>query len=299
MTARRMIAVTLVAAGIVVAGCSVTALNPEQEEEAYFLRVAQAEAPWLGAIKRFDRTLSASYSTRTAFLVAMRDVGLGEGAEESLEAARTLSPPDSLVADHERWLTFRKAVGELAPELAAASVGVDVPMVLTARRSLGEAEAEFLLSIGRDFCIHLAAVNPAEDCPPDESLPGGEYGAAAYEALREYAIRVGPLFLTSGDLDPGERTLYLAAVQPEIEALLRDTGERLSRLTPPGDFVSDHQALLSYFDDQYAIAVAITGANVVGDDPMILELYARSSRLFDALQETLSDAVRPIVAPAF
>ena len=281
------------------AGCSVVGLSPEQEEEAYLLRVAQAEAPWLSAITRFDKTLSANYSTRTAFFVAIEQAGLDEGARDSHEAAAELTPPGTFADDHRHWLAMRQAATELAPQLTQASAVGDVVNILAARRAFGEVEAEFLLSIGREFCIHLAAVDPVEDCPPDDSLPGGDYGVAAYEAMREYAIRVGPLFLTSGGLDQGQRTQYLASVQPQIEELLLDAGDRLGKLDPPAEFAADHEALLTYFDDQFAVAVLITDANAIGDDSTILELYAESARLFEDLQNTLSDAVRPIVNPAF
>ena len=284
---------------VLAAGCSAFGMSPEQEEEAYFLRVAQAEAPWLSAIRRFDNTLTANYSTRTAFFVAVNEAGLPEGAGDSLEAASQLTPPERLGEDHRAWLTMRGAANELAPELAQATTTGDVVNILAMRRAFGEAEADFLLSIGRDFCIHLDAVDPAEDCPPDDALPGGDYGAAAYEALREYAIRVGPLFLTSGGLDQGQRTQYLASVQPRIEAQLLAARDRLAKLTPPPEFAADHEALLAYFEDQHAVAVLITEANAIGDEATILALYADSATLFDELQNTLSDAVRPIVNPAF
>lgn len=294
----RHVGAVLLALGLA-SGCSVAGLSPEEEEEAYLLQVAQAEAPWLTAIRRFDNTLTAEYSTRNAFFGAINAAGLPEGARDSLEAATELTPPESLAGDHRHWLTLRRAADELAPQLAQATASGDVVNILAVRRAFGEAEADFLLSIGRDFCLHLDAVDPAEDCPPDDSLPGGDYGAAAYEALREYAIRVGPLFLTSGSMDQGQRTQYLASVQPQIEALLLETRDRLDGLSPPGDFAGDHEALLTYFDEQYAVAALITDANAIGDDAAILALYAESGRLFEELQAALSDAVRPVVNPAF
>ncbi len=294
----RHVVVPLLALGLIT-GCSLTELSPEEEKEAYLLRVAQAEAPWLAAIDRFDRTLGSSYSTRTAFLVAIEDAGLAEGAVDSLEAARKLAPPPAMANDHQHWLAFRRSVAEQAPQLTQAMTFGDVVTVLSVRRALGEAEANMLLSVSREFCIHLAAVDPAEDCPPGEGLPGGEYGSAAYETLREYAIRVGPLFLSSSTLDQSQRTQYLAAVQPNIENLLLRTGDRLRALDPPAEFAADHEALLAYFDDQYTTATAITEANAAGDSAQIAELYTRSAQLFESLQQQLSDEVRPIVAPAF
>lgn len=294
----RHVGAALLALGLA-SGCSVTGLSPEEEEEAYFLQVAQAEAPWLTAIRRFDNTLTAEYSTRNAFFGGINQAGLPEGARDSLEAATELTPPERLAGDHQQWLTLRAAADELAPQLAQATASGDVVNILAVRRAFGEAEADFLLLIGRDFCLHLDAVDPAEDCPPDDSLPGGDYGAAVYEALREYAIRVGPLFLTSGGMDQGQRTQYLASVQPGIEALLLETRDRLDGLTPPSEFAADHEALLTYFVEQYAVAVLITDANAIGDDAAILALYDESARLFEELQAALSDAVRAIVDPAF
>ncbi len=295
----RIVVATVVAVSALASGCSVIELSSEQEEEAYLLQVAQAEAPWLAAIDRFDRTLGGNYSTRRAFVGAIGDAGLAQGARDSLAAADSLTPPHTMATDHEHWLAFRKSVDGVAPELTNAAMSGEVLNTLAVRRTLGEAEADFLLSIGRTFCLHLSAVDPAADCPPDESLPGGEYGRATFEALREYAIRVGPLFITSSAFDQGQRTQYLAEVQPGIVVLLSDTGDRLNRLSPPPEFAEDHHALLGYFDDQYVIAVEITDANAIGDQDRVAELYDRFAQHLDELQAALSEAARPIVNPAF
>lgn len=295
----RIVVAAVVAVSAFVSGCSLLELSPAQEEEAYLIQVAQAEAPWLAAIERFDRRLSGTYSTRLAYALAIQDAGLAEGAHDSLQAARSLTPPSQLAEDHQRWLEFRGVVDEIAPSLTEASVNGDVLGALAVRRTLGEAEADFLLSIGRTFCIHLEAVNPATDCPPDESLPGGEYGVATYETLREYAIRAGPLFLTSNAFDESQRTRYLAEVQPGIEMLLHDTIDRLAGLEPPAEFAADHEALRRYFEEQYEVAVEITGANAVGDQDRVGLLYEQFAAHLEQLQASLSDAARPIVDPAF
>jgi hypothetical protein len=295
----RIVVAAVVTVSALAAGCSLIELNPEQQEEAYLIRVAQAEAPWLAAIERFDRTLAGSYSTRLAYVKAIEDAGLAEGAGEALDAALALTPPPELNDDHQRWLDFRKAVGDVAPDLTEAAMSGDVLRALEVRRTLGEAEADFLLSIGRTFCLHLEGVNPSSDCPPDDSLPGGEYGAATFETLREYAIRVGPLFLTSNAFNDGQRAQFLAEVQPGIETLLHDTGERLAMLQPPDEFAADHEALRRYFDEQYQVAVEITGANAAGDQDLVSELYQQFAQHLDELQASLSDAARPIVDPAF
>ena len=171
--------------------------------------------------------------------------------------------------------------------------------MIAARQAFGEIEGDFLLSIGRQFCVHLDAVDPAEDCPADQNLAGGDYGQAVFGALREYAIRTGPLFFTGVELSPTQRASYLDTVQPEIEQLLRRTGDRLRELGPPDEFAGDHDALLAYFDDQHATAVAITAANATGDDARILELYQQYTVATERLQAALSEAARSIVDPAF
>lgn len=291
--------VAVVVTAVLASGCALVELSPQAQEDVYLLRVAEAESHWLQAIDRFDQALSSSYSTRNAFIGAVIDAGLEDGAADALQAAEALDPPASLVADHANWLRFRSAVVDLEPRLTPAVASGDSVAILEVRRAFGEVESEFLLSIGRTFCVHLLAVNPAEDCPPDDSLPGGGYGRDAHQALREYALRAAPLFFTSPGLSPNERSSYLAAVQPDLEALLAEAGIRLTQLTPPPELAPDHQALLSYFDAQHATAVAITAANAVGDDARILELYDESAAHFEQLQEALSDAVRPIVDPAF
>jgi len=287
------------AAALVVTGCSFLELSTEQQEDAYLLRVAQAESHWLEASDRFDRALGASYSTRGVFLVAISDAGLAEGAKRSLDAADALTPPETLAVDHEHWLVFRRAIVELEPQLVAAIQAGDTLGVIAARQAFGEVEGDFLLSIGRQFCVHLNAVDPAEDCPADQNLVGGEYGQAVFGALREYAIRTGPLFFTGVELSPTQRASYLDRVQPDIEQLLRNTGDRLRELAPPNEFAGDHDALLAYFDDQHATAVAITAANATGDDARVLELYEQYRAATDRLQGALSEAGRSIVDPAF
>lgn len=288
-----------IAVALVVTGCSFLELSPEQREDAYLLRVAQAESFWLEASGRFDRALGASYGTRGVFLRAIDDAGLAEGARRSLDAAEALTPPETLAADHELWLVFRRAIVELEPELVAAIQAGDTLGVIAARQAFGEVEGDFLLSIGRQFCVHLNAVDPTEDCPADQNLAGGEYGQAVFGALREYAIRTGPLFFTGVELNPTQRAGYLDAVQPQIEQLLLSTGDRLRELDPPTEFAGDHDALLVYFDDQHATAVAITAANAAGDDTRVLELYQQYTLATERLQGALSEAARPIVDPAF
>lgn len=288
-----------IAVALVVTGCSLLELSPEEEEDAYLLRVAQAESSWLEASDRFDRALSASYGTRGVFLRAIDDAGLAEGARESLDAAEALTAPESLAVDHEYWLVFRRAIVDLEPGLIAAIQAGDTLGVIAARQAFGEVEGDFLLSIGRQFCVHLQAVDATEDCPADQNLAGGEYGQAVFGALREYAIRSGPLFFTGVELNPTQRAAYLDVVQPKIEQLLLSAGNRLRALDPPTEFADDHDVLLAYFDDQHATAVAITAANAAGDDTRVLELYEQYTVVTERLQGALSDAARPIVDPAF
>ena len=291
--------VTAVVAAVMASGCALVELSPEAQEDAYLLRVASAEAPWVDGIERFDNILSSAFSSRDAFARAVFDAQLDDAAAESLAAAEALEPPQSLQADHDAWLAFRRAVIDLEPQLVEAVATSDTAGVLEIRRAFGEIEADFLLSISRLFCLHLQGVNPAEHCPAGDDLPGGDYGKAAFEVLREYGIRVGPLFRTSPNLTPDERSDYLTEVQPEIEVLLQQAWEGLDALTPPPELSADHQALLTYFAGQHATAMAITTANKIRDDAAISQLYEQSGALFQDLQSSLSETVRPIVDPAF
>ena len=49
-----------IAVALVVTGCSFLELSQEEQEDAYLLRVAQAESHWLAASDRFARALGAS-----------------------------------------------------------------------------------------------------------------------------------------------------------------------------------------------------------------------------------------------
>ncbi len=296
---RRHLLATAVVAAVLASGCALVELGPEAQEDAYLLHMSSAEAHWVQAMERLDNVLGSAYTTREAFLGALFETSLEDAAAESLAEAEALEPPDSLRDDHEAWLMLRRAVVELEPQLVEAIALADTLGILETRRAFGEVEADFLLSISRTFCLNLLAVDPAEDCPAGDDLPGGEYGAAVHEILRRYAIRVGPLFFTTPSLDAAQRSSYLSAVQPRIEALLDEAGGELGALTPPSEYAADHQALLGYFTEQLATARAITAANEAGDAAAIGELYAHSAAIFDALQASLSEAVRPIVDPAF
>lgn len=265
------------------------------EVSAYLSSVTSVESRVDDSFDVVSDALASAYNSREVLFSAMRDMGYQGMLESTLTLAEAISPPEDFVADHEAWLAHRLLATEKAIEITEAIEVQDLQMMFTVFTSLSQDRAAMLAGSSREFC--LAVSENSTLCQAPDDLPGGEYGAKVYEALRLYTLAIQGLFDFYVDMSPEERSLRLDQVQPQIESNLKAGGDAIKAINPPDEFEAEHQALIRFYDDQYANAVAITQANRERDDATILELFRASEVVFDIALGEMSAEYRKIVAP--
>ena len=265
------------------------------EVSAYLSSVASVQSAVDDGDDQISDALASSYNTRGLLLSAVRDSGLQGIMKSALTAAEAIRPPEDFVASHEAWLAHRLLATEKTAEAIEAIEVEDLQMLLGVFTALGQDWAAMLVGSDREFC--LAVERNSTLCQASDDLPGGEYGAEVHEVLRLNSLANLRLFTFAVDMSPEERSLRLDQVQPRIESNLKAGGDAMKAIDPPDEYEAEHQALIRFFDDQYANAVAITQANGERDDATIRELFQASGVVFDAALEEMSDEYRKIAAP--
>ena len=265
------------------------------EVSAYLSSVASVQSAVDDGFDQVEDALASSYNTRGLLLSTIRDVGYKGIVESALTLAEAISPPEDFIADHEAWLAHRLLATEKTAEITEAIEVEDLQMILAAFTALDQDRAAMLVGSRREFC--LAVERNSTLCQASGDLPGGEYGAEVYEVLRLNSLANRWLFTFALDMSPEERSLRLDLVQPRIESNLKAGGDAMKAIDPPDEYEAEHQALIRFFDDQYANAVAITRANGERDDATIRELFQASGVVMDAVLKEMSDEYRKIAAP--
>ena len=274
-------------------GQAVDELSPQQEQ--YLESIAEIQGRVDSAFESVEETMARTYNTREVLFAAIRDVGYEGVGVSVLVLAETLEPPPEYEDDHERWLAHRKLAVDLGPELTAAIGNQDIREMLEVFTALFEDWSDLVLSVEPEVCRALNQIDLL--CPPQDDLPGGDYGVEVYEVLRREYLRTAELFNFFGDMSPSERALRLADVQPKIEASLKTGGDEMKAIDPPAEYEDDHRAIVDFFEQQLANAVAITEANAAGDDARVRQLFDASVVTFETAVAKLSPEYREIAAP--
>ncbi len=265
------------------------------EVSAYLSSVASVQSAVDDGDDQISDALDSSYNTRGLLFSAVRDAGFQGIMKSALTLAEAIRPPEDFVASHEAWLAHRLLATEKTAEIIEALEVEDLQMLLGVFTELGQDWAAMLAGSDREFC--LAVERNSTLCQASDDLPGGEYGAEVYEVLRLNSLASLRLFIFAVDMSSEEQSLRLDQVQPRIESNLKAGGDAMKAIDPPDEYEAEHQALIRYFDDQYANAVAITQANSERDDAAISELFRASGVVADTALETMSDEYRKIAAP--
>lgn len=288
-----------IALSMVLAACAsavqTDTVEPSAEATAYLNSVGEIQSRIEAGFEAVGDALGRSYPTREVLFSAIHDVGYQGIGATALSLAEELTPPASFETDHADWVAHRTLATEVAPELTLAIEGGDLQAMLGVFTRIDQDWAALLEGTSRDFC--LAITTGSALCPAPDDLPGGDYGAEVYETLRINTLSTFGFFNFFGDMSPEERSLRLHEVQPRIEASLKAGGEAMKAIDPPADYEREHQALITYFEDQYATAVAITAANADLDDARIRELFGKSNVTFETAQSAMSLEYREIAAP--
>ena len=284
--------------GLVVAACapiSQAESGESDEVSAYLSSVSSVQVRVDDGFDRVSEALTVSYNTREVLFSAIRDVEYQGIASSTLTLAEAISPPENYAADHEAWLAHRRLAVEKAKEITEAIEAQDLQAMFAVFTALDQDWAAIFVATHREFC--LALNQDSLLCQAPDDLPGGEYGAEVYEVLRLNSLANLGLFDFFGDMSPEERSLRLDQVQPHIESNLKAGGDAIKAIDPPDEYEAEHRALIRYFDDQYANAVAITQANGERDDTTVIELFTASGIVFEAALDEMSPEYRKIAAP--
>lgn len=283
---------------LVVAACAPTSQaesEASEEVSAYISSVSSVQVRVDDGFDGVSEALTVSYNTREVLFSAIRDVGYQGIASSTLILAEAISPPENYAADHEAWLAHRRLAVEKAKEITEAIEAQDLQAMFAVFTALDQDWAAIFVASHREFCLALNQNSTLCQAPDD--LPGGEYGAEVYEVLRLNSLANLGLFDFFGDMSPEERSLRLDQVQPQIESNLKAGGDAMKAIDPPDEYEAEHQALIRYFDDQYANAVAITQANEERDEATIDELFTASGVVFEAALDEMSPEYREVAAP--
>ena len=186
-------------------------------------------------------------------LVLRRTAGAGAGT--AFEAAQTvieqIDAPPGYEDDHQRVLRYLDEAVRLDREVGRSIEERDIVLFAVSNIGLGRNGGLTALDVAPSVCAVLGS--PARLCRVPDELPGGEYGALLYPAMREFSARFGTdrqlqaqLNLLSFISDDELFGLVAAAV-PDLKAIVMDVRETVSALEPASGMEADHERLLQFF----------------------------------------------------
>ncbi|MEA1903289.1 MAG: hypothetical protein U9N56_07170 [Actinomycetota bacterium] len=276
-------------------GADASSVSLSDDEKAYLDSVSVVQGRVDTGFEQIGRALEESYFTREVFIGAVADVGYPGLAASAVTSADALVPPTRFEDDHRLWVEYRQEAIGLADTLVDSVEGDDLYALLSIFTQSGQDFGVLVNSVSRDFCLAIASNDVL--CEPPDNLPGGDYGQEVYEILRAGLAGNLGLFDFVPDMEPEERALRLEQVQPFIEANLKGTGDALKVIDPPSEFEDEHVALVQFYEEQYATALAITAANAERDTAEVLRLFNLSGVNEERALAALSGEYLEIAAP--
>ena len=274
-------------------------------ELAFLDEVQRIDAEMDAQFKELLAILNGSWPVESVFYSAFSEVRVSETLALGFEQLQGLTPPDRFAEDHGVFLA--ELEGALA-QSRALDRAVDEQSFV----DLTVAASELQISRGRlvngvslAFCQNALVLDPAVSggvsCPSHDGLPGGEYGAAVYDIMRDYAAEFGPragafpIALSDEDFSRA-----LLAQQPHIIAVLEDSRRALAALDAPSEFDEDHARLLAYFDDTTALSREITEAAENREANRLRDqLFPESGVIACNAYPLLTEPFRRLVEPFF
>ena len=256
-------------------------------------------------MESISEALSTTWPTRERLLGVLGEAEISVVFDTTRQQVEQLAPPETFLSDHEAYLDFTRGAGTFFIEHDQAVGDGDLVAIFMARAHALVARERLIRTASAPFCLTLMTQGDDESippvCDPNESLPGGEYGAAVHAALDryqgEFVPRVGsfpPIFT------PEELYAALASLNPEIEVVIQETRELLQGLEPLAEFRNDHGRLIKYLEENLGTAQAITSAARSQDETKLRdELFPESGDVFCAAQRDFSEEFRPLIAPYF
>lgn len=274
------------------------AVSSEEAEAEYLRTLGSAVSEVNTASDEVGGILSQVYATKGAFLQAVTDADSVSATRRLRETLSQLTPPARFREDHERLVAFTGEF-DVNHDTEAALAQGDLFQIIVDRK-------DFLLGYGRavqqsslPFCNALAFGDASAVC--DTNVPGGEYGVQLRTILNTYlAVEFFPR-VTSFPLGLSQEEVFegLLLINPEIEEVLEEAGERVRALQPPSNYQPDHDVLVRFFEETLEVARGITKAAQDQDGVAQRAHFTESGVVLCRAVRALSDDIRPILGPHF
>lgn len=260
--------------------------------------VRSIDAAWRADFDRFQEKLFSSYGTQASLFEALEAADFLDTAPQSLVSARSLDPPPEFEDDHQHWVGFLAEVAQ-GDRYAESIEKQDLLGLLDALDDGAQTTFDFLTAISPPFCRALVANDPDRRwrCPLPADVAVTSYEREAYKHVRIFTLATANAFVFPLDMTEAQRSERLNEVQPRIEQALETLLSQVESLNPPPALLSDHEALLTYAEDQLQTAREITWANTTGNRQRLQELFMKSNTVLNELRVSVSEDFRPMLAP--
>lgn len=286
-----------------------TSLGGLSDDDAAYLDAVAAGWDEFGRrVRDFRAALGRSYGSDEQLLAALLDAGAGEAFAAARDVIVEIDPPDGYADAHERLLDYLDETVALDTEIAEAAENGDVVGFEVTDFELRLAGARFVL----DVPPALASIfGDIEQLVPPDDLPGGDFGADLWEALRRFRVLALRVDIGSGAFPVvrDETTAAaLAAVMPTVIDVTEQSRSEVEALTPPTGFEGGHERLVAYFDEVLALRRSTLDAAREGDLESLRDDGVLGGPAVDrtetvlwcsALADLTDDPIEPITATFF
>ena len=245
-----------------------TALSAGEME--YFEQVQAAQKLTESKFENFGAIFGRAWPLRSFLIDALLEAGVGTAFTGTLEALEGLSPPERFRAEHERMVDVTRELVRLDGEAAQAVKDGDLARFVLVNGELGQVSFSVLPGFSAAFCQNAFVTDDerAALCGPAGPVPGGEYGASVYEALRRFEpgfSSAAGVFGFPLSLRPEELATVLATQGSTFGEQLREVRAQVESLTPPEELRADHDRLVAYYDGFIDRVDKLIAATEAGD----------------------------------
>ena len=240
---------------------------------------------------------------------ALEEANFSESIAERVQIVESLSPPERFAEGHAVFLKHLRGQISRSANVDEAIERRGLPRVHLAMAELLAAFDVVRFAVTPEFCRYITPdrvsehqgedINMREHLCSDESVPGGEYGAAINRFAETFVAEFDPRANLTAGLKPEELLEALTYVQPAIVELFNETLAGLDAIEPPPEYQIGQQVLRDYFSELLSTARAIDRAVADGDNDQVLREFERSREIARAADTRLPENYRPLVKAIF
>ncbi len=276
----------------------------DEAEIAYLEGVRSAQNEFDERNANFGRAIQRTYVNDEALLRALYEAGAGEAFAAVQTVALELDPPERFADDHARWLLLLEEQVRLDRLIGEAARDGDRVGFETNNIRLGLLGFPEATEVDPAFGAALKPGSPVgRSLELDEGVPEEPYLFDLFDILFVHQLKnPGSLFFAASD-DPGAPApvaAIIAATGDEVVAAQVATIDAVATLTPPDAYVTDHERILRFFDEELALmeeVVVIAKAEGEGGDSaatrQALDANSGPESPYCGVVSELSDEIRP------